>query len=314
MRSVRMRTVFSTVASAAICVSVLAIPAQAQPDPYQIFANARQYWMQQRYPAQLQYRIAVDITEGGKKRVEHYDSTYDAVNDVVDVDPTSDYEHDHPVKPTGMNFGILGVRLNKPLPTADFLGVPKLRPNYSFGMAPFVPAPSPTPFNSMALVDEIRKEFHDPNPHEPKPSPSPSLPEIATVFAQNRQYTIALLGTDTIDGHGCYHLGLKPVKDPGRYRIREAWIDESTFAPWQLKDATNFVSGDATSVPWTIRFADIAGAHYISEEDADAPVATQGEIYTRAALRFESIVATTTPQRIELAGSSRETLEEPDSN
>ncbi len=270
--------------------------------------------MQQRYPQELQYQIAVAIVEGGKERVERYDASYDAVNNVVDVDPTSDYEREHPVKPSGINFGIL-VPMNKPLPNDDFLGVPKLRPNYAFGMAPFVPAPSPTPFNSMALVEEIRKEFHDPNPHKqrPSPSPSPSLPEIATVYAQNREYMITLLGTEAIDGHPCYHLGLKPVKDPGKYRIREAWIDQSTFAPWQLKDSTNFDSGDATSVPWTIRFADIAGAHYISEEDADAPLSTQGEIYTRAALRFESVVAASKPPRIELPGGSRMTLEEPES-
>ncbi len=294
---------------------MLAAPAPAQLDPYQIFANARQYWMQQRYPQQLQYQVAVDITEGGKERVEHYDASYDAVNNMIDVDPESDYERDHPVKPSGVNFGFFGVKVNKPLPTDDFLGVPKLRPNYSFGMAPFVPAPAPTPFNSMALVNEIRKEFHDPNPRKPKPPPSPaaSIPEIATVYAQNREYTITLLGTDTIDGHACYHLGLKPVKDPGRYRIREAWIDQTTFAPWRLKDSTNFVAGDATSVPWTIQFKDIAGAHYISEEDADAPVSSQGEIYTRTAVRFESVAAASKPPHIELPGGSRATLEEPES-
>lgn len=317
MDSVRMRKAFSSIVVAAIGASVLAAPARAQVDPYQIFANARQYWSQQRYPAELQYQIAIDIVEGGKERIERYDATYDAENNVADADPTSDYERDHPVKVSGVNLGMFGgaLHLNKPLPNDDFLGVPKLRPNYSFGMAPFVPAPSPTPFNSIALVQEIRKEFHDPNPrkHKPSPAPSSSLPEIATVYAQNREYTITLLGTETIDGHACYHLGLKPVKDPGRYRIREAWIDESTFAPWQLKDSTNFVAGAATSVPWTIRFADVDGAHYISEEDADAPVSDQGEIYTHAAVRFESVSASSKTPRIELAGGSTETLEEPDS-
>lgn len=308
-----MRKAFSIIAVAAMGASLLATPAHAQPDPYQIFANARAYWMQQRYPQELQYQVAVDIVEGAKERVEHYNASYDAVNNLIDMDPTSDYERDHPVKPSGVDIGILSLRLTKPLPTDDFLGVPKLRPNYSFGMAPFVPAPSPTPFNSAALVDEIRKQFHDPNPRKqrPSPSPSPGLPEIATVFAHNRDYSIALLGTDTIDGHDCYHLALKPLHDPGRYRIREAWIDESSFAPWQLKDSTNFISGPATMVPWTIRFADFAGAHYISEEKADAPIAAQGEIYTQAAIRFQSIVAAAKPQRIQLAGGSRETLDEP---
>lgn len=314
MDSVRMRKAFSTIALGAVTASALATPAHANLDPYQIFANARQYWLQQRYPAQLQYQIAVDIVEGGKERVEQYDASYDAVGNVVDVDPTSDYEREHPVKVSGINFGII-VPMNKPLPNDDFLGVPKLRPNYSFGMAPFVPAPSPTPFNSTALVNQIRKEFHDPNPRKQKPSPAPSasLPEIATVFAQNRTYAITLLGTETIDGHACYHLALKPLKDPGRYRIREAWIDESTFAPWQLKDSTNFVYGSATSVPWTIRFADVDGAHYVSDEKADAPISEQGEIYTQTEVRFKSIAVLSKAPRVELPGGSRDTLEEPDS-
>lgn len=314
MESVGIRKAFSVLAAAGVGASLLAIPAHAQPDPYQIFANARAYWMQQRYPQELQYQVAVDITEGGKERVEHYNASYDAVNNVVDTDPESDYEREHPVKPTGVNIGLFMIPLSKPLPTDDFLGIPKLRPNYSFGMAPFVPAPSPTPFNSTALVDEIRKEFHDPNPRKVKPSPSPSssLQEIATVYAQNREYSITLLGNDTIDGHACYHLGLKPLRDPGKNRIREAWIDQTTFAPWELKDSTNFITGPTTMVAWTIRFADIDGAHYISEETADVPLSMHGEIYTQAAIRFESVVAAVKPPRIELPDGSGEAIEEPE--
>jgi hypothetical protein len=161
-------------AFAALCA--LAAPrAIAAPDPYQIFGNARAYWHEQRYPMLLDYAIAVDVTEGGNERVEHYRSEYDAVQGVVSVDPMSDYQLAHPVVPKGIDLGILGFRLNKPLPAVDWLGVPHLAPTYSFGMAPFVPAPTPTPFNSAALVDEIRKEFHDPNPRAtPRPSPTPA--------------------------------------------------------------------------------------------------------------------------------------------
>ena len=314
MDSVRMRKAFSALAIAGLGASLFALPAHAQPDPYQIFANARAYWMQQRYPQELRYQVAVDVVEAGKERVEHYSASYDAVANIVDIDPRSDYEREHPVKPSGINIGILGLPIGKPLPTDDFLGVPKLRPTYSFGMAPFVPAPSPTPFNSMALVDQIRKEFHDPNPRkvQPSPSASPGLPEIATVYAQNREYAITLLDNETIDGHACYHLALKPLRDPGKYRIREAWIDEASFAPWQLKDSTNFISGPATMVPWTIRFADIDGEHYIKKETADAPMSVRGEIYTQAAIRFEQVASAAKLQRIDLGVDSGETIEEPE--
>lgn len=279
---------------ALVAAASLASPAHAAaPDPYMIFANARAYWHAQQYPDMLDYRVAVDVTEGGNERVEHYTAEYNAVTGEVRVDPVSDYQLAHPVVPKGINVGILAFLVNKPLPSVDFMGVPQLAPTYSFAMAPFLPAPTPTPFNSAALVDEIRKEFHDPNPRAtPTSSPTPNgLQEIATVYAHKRDYAITLLGTESIDGHACYHLGLTPTRDPGRYRIRQAWIDEQTFAPWQLEDALNFTNAPGTNVAWMIHFADIDAAHYVTEEDALAPMSTQGEIYTKAAVRFESIRA-----------------------
>ncbi|HUA09758.1 MAG TPA: hypothetical protein VMA98_10860 [Candidatus Acidoferrales bacterium] len=284
-----------SIAVLAVAAALLAAAprAVAAPDPYEIWGKARAYWLQQRYPALIDYKVAVEITEGGNQRVERYDSQYDAVDGTVNVDPVSDYQLAHPVRPTGIDVGLIVWR-NKPLPPVDWLGVPHLAPVYSFGMAPFVPAPTPTPFNSAALVAQIRSEFHDPNPRAtsaPSPSPASGLEEIATVYAHNRDYTIVLLGDETIDGHACYHLALTPTHDPGRFRIRDAWIDEQSFATWQLQEALNFRSGPGTAVGWMIHFADSGDGHYISEEDALAPMTSAGEIFTKAAVRFENVVA-----------------------
>lgn len=292
-----MRTAQGALLTLVAVVAVAAPRAAAAPDPYQIFGNARAYWHQQKYPALIDYEVAVDVVEGGNERVEHYASEYNAETNVVQVDPVSDYERAHPVYPKGINISII-VPLNKPLPPVDWLGVPYLAPTYSFGMAPFIPAPTPTPFNSAALVTEIRKEFHDPNPRatpSATPTPDAGLQEIATVYAHNRDYTITLLGTETIDGHPCYHLGLTPTRDPGQFRIRQAWIDEQTFATWQLQDALNFTSGPGTSVAWTIHFAQVDGAQYIREEDALGPMKRGGEIYTKASVWFENLLSANAP-------------------
>ncbi len=274
----------------AILAAALVAPS---PNPYDIFARARAYWLEQKYPTALGYDVAVTVTEGGSTRTERYASYFDAVNDRITVDPESDYERAHPVVPKGIDASILFVRLNKPLAPPDWLGVPRLAPTYSFGMAPFVPAPTPTPFNSAALVDEIRNEFHDPNPRA-TPTPQPSgLSEIATVVAHNHDYAITLLGTDVVDGHDCYHLGLQPERSPGVFRIRQAWIDETSFATWKLVNASNFRAGPGTDVAWTIHFADIGGAHYISEEDAGAAMDFNGLLFSNASFRFENIAAAT---------------------
>ena len=290
----KMKNALCVLFAAAALVAIATPHAHAAPDPYQIFGNARAYWQQQRYPQLLSYNVAVDVVEGGNERVERYTSEYNAVTNVVKVDPISDYERAHPVHPKGINLNIMGaIALNKPMPHVDFLGVPSLAPTYSFGMAPFVPAPTPTPFNSAALVNEIRAEFHDPNPRAtPSATATPNgLEEIATVYAHNRDYTITLIGNDTIDGHACYHLSLTPTRDPGHFRIRQAWIDEQTFATWQLQDALNFASGPGTNVSWTIHFTQINGAQYVREEDSLAPMKAGAEIYTNASVRFENLVA-----------------------
>jgi hypothetical protein len=293
-------------------LALAAALAAPSPDPYDVFARARAYWLTQTYPTRLEYDVAVAVTEGGNSRVERYADDFDAVNDVLTVDPVSDYERAHPTVPSGINVGLLGLRLGKPLPPADWLGIPRLAPNYSFGMAPFVPAPAPTPFNSSALVDEIRKEFHDPNPRiTPSPTPAPGLSEIVTVVAHNRDYTITMLGTETIDGHSCYHLSLLPQREPHKFRIRQAWIDESTFATWRLVDAGNFAAGAVTTVPWTIRFADVAGAHYISEEDAGAALAKDGEVFSNVAFRFENVHSVTESSLEGILGEHGAMVEEP---
>jgi len=258
--------------------------------PYAIYESAQIYWLTQRYPQGLAYSVAVSVVEGGKLKTERYATSYDAVTNVVFVDPVSDYEVAHPVKPTGLNIGLLFWQMNKPLPPVDFIGVPRLRPNYAFGMAPFVPAPTPTPFDSAALVTEIRKERNDPNPRvTPTPAPPVDPRVITTVIANNRPYIITLVGDETIDDHLCYHLDLKPTRNPGKYRIREAWIDETTYAPWKLNLASNFVWGPATHVGWSVYFGDIDGAHYVTREVASAPISHAGEIFSDVVLSFENL-------------------------
>ncbi|HEY3674812.1 MAG TPA: hypothetical protein VGK84_02355 [Candidatus Tumulicola sp.] len=259
-------------------------------DPYAIYAQAQAYWLAQRYPQQLQYRVVVRILEAGKERVERYESRYDASSDAIDVNPVSDYERDNPVRPSGLNIGILGYRIGKPLPQVDFLGVPVLAPTYTFGMASFVPAPEPTPFNSEALVNEIRREYNDPNPRvTPTPTPPAEPPVIAVVVAAHRNYAITFAGAETIAGHPCYHLRLRAVRDPGKYRLRDLWIDQGTTATWRLAVGSNFLTGPGTKIPWTVDFVEINGVQYIDQETAAVPMSVAGEIYTQTVVGFENV-------------------------
>lgn len=271
--------------------------AQSLADPYQIFARARAFWLQQHYPPLLEYTVAVSVLEGGTIKTERYWSAYDSVSQQVAVDPISDFEKLHPTYAAGglnLNIPLLAPLLSKPQPPTDYLGVPILAPNYSFGMAD-IPAtnPSGSPGPS-ELVNEVRAEFHDPNPRAPEPEPStaPSaLPIIERETIYNRVYRVTLAGVGMIEGVPAYHLRLQALRDPGRYRLQELWVDTRNLAPIELIERINFVDGPGTGVPWRVRFTLVAGALYIYDERALRPMSYEGLVYREASVGFENIRA-----------------------
>ena len=227
-------------------------------DPYQIFGMARARWEAQHYPERIAYTVAVQVVENGNRKTQRYDAGYDAAQDLLLVDPISDREKAHPYHPPGgfgVNVALVGQ--GRPNPDVDFFGVPFLAPNYSFGIGVTPRGSAAPPPDPMELVRQIRAELHDPMPRSrniPAPAASPSLKEIAVVSTRSRTYDISLAGIDLIDGLPAYHLVLHPVRDPGRYRLRDLWVDTETFVPVKLVEGLNFVTGPGTTVPWSVRF------------------------------------------------------------
>jgi hypothetical protein len=271
--------------------------AQTLADPYQIFARARAYWLEQHYPPLLEYTVAVTVLEGGLLKTQRYWSAYDSASGQVAVDPISDYERAHPVYPEGglnLHFQVPLVQkaLGRSQPPVDYLGVPVLAPNYTFGMAEIPPTNGAPGQDPQELVREVRSEFHDPGPtdrpDEPKPTGStPPIIERETVY--QRDYRVTLQGIESIYGVSAYHLRLQALRDPGRYRLEHLWIDTRNFAPIQLIEGLNFVDGPGTGVPWRVRFTKIAGALYVYDETALRPMHYDGLVYPEASLAFENV-------------------------
>jgi hypothetical protein len=278
-----------------VIAAFLAAALSAAPpstDPYEIFAQARRYWESQRYPGLLQYTVVVRVHEGGKDRVQHFHSGYDSYGGSIVFNPVSDEELAHPYYPKGINVGIFFWRVTKPEAPVDLLGAPDLAPNYGFGIAPTPLTPVPQPLTSAEIVRQVRDEFHDPDPRvtaSPTPEPTPGLREIATVYAKNRAYDVSLVGTDDIDGSPAYHLSLHPLREPHRYRLRDLWVDATTYAPRKLIEALNFANGPGTNVPWSVTFTNQDGALYIDKETALAPIQYRGLIYTQASVSIEDL-------------------------
>lgn len=277
--------------SAIVLGALTSTPAESNAG-YEIFAKTRIYWEAQRYPAKLEYDVAVTVVENGKPKIERYRSGYDAVNGIVRSDPVSDYERAYPYHPPG-GFSFNVPFLTKPVGSSnvDYFGVPMLAPNYSFGIG-ITPRGSSQSPSDADIVAAVRKQFHDPIPRNratPTPQITPGLREIAIVEAKSRAYSISLAGIEFVNDLPAYHLQLRPLRDPERFRLRELWVNARTFAPLRLIEALNFVTGPGTTVPWSVSFSQIGGATYVASETALGATQNGHHHYDAVTVAFENV-------------------------
>lgn len=286
-----------SLALAGACVVGAGASAQtALTDPYAIFAAARTHWETARYPTQVAYTVTVTVRHKGVASEAHYHSYYDSVENRVDVNALSDEEIARPYTPHGISVFLqpFGARipLSSPEHTFDYLGVPVLAPNYSFGIA--ASAAHAPDANNAELVTEIRREFCDPAPPRNGTADS-GLKTIAAIEIVRRAYVIVLHGITQVNGHADYDLGLLPIAAPERYRLREIWIDARTFATDRLVSQGNFTHGGMTSVKWMVDFREINGAPYLASETTTQSFRLGRRSYDSATIAFSDITAKRAP-------------------
>ncbi len=232
---------------------------------------------------------------GGATAQAHYHVAYDSATDRVYANAASDEEIAHPYTPHGINtyLNLFGgsIPLSAPQRTFDYLGVPELAPNYSFGVAPYA-AQSAQTDDGMRLVAQIRREFGDSPARVPAPrAENSTLKTIAAVEVVRRRYVITFDGMNDIAGHADYHLSLKPVANPNRYRLRELWVNYGTFATDRLVTQGNFTAPQLSGVKWTVDFTQIDGAAYIASERAQTGFVLDRRAYDQASIAFTDIKA-----------------------
>jgi hypothetical protein len=273
-------------------VALLAIVAMGAPespvnptDPYQIYDLARNAWAKQTYPAPLQYRITVRVSEGSKSEQERYEAEVAQDGDIRESG-ISDEEAADPHDATGINTRVtvtFNWEQNLHGPTVkydkktgrdegspDYLGVPLITPTYDFGLGA-------RPAVSSALP-------------APSPGQTGALATIATVEAQNRAYDVALIGREPVGPFDAYHLQLTPRRDPQKYRLRELWIDAYTFAVLKLVVQGNFINAPMSTVPWLVTFQNVGGLTYIDTESVQGPLVFKHDrTFTNASISFDRI-------------------------
>ena len=120
-----------------------------------------------------------------------------------------------------------------------------------------------------------------PEPGASVPPPPPNLaPDpigtIATVSAVDRAYAIALAGLETIGTRRCWHLRLRPLRDPDWYPLRELWIDTTSYEVVRLIYAWPFNTTTA-SITYDFAPAGAQGIWSIVHIDAQAGAQRVGD-------------------------------------
>jgi hypothetical protein len=109
------------------------------------------------------------------------------------------------------------------------------------------------------------------------------------VVTLNRRYDVRLIERTSLDGADAYHLGLEPLVNPARDRLRELWIDASTYGVLQARVLGNFTDRPETTVPWLIRFTTIDGATYVASETSEKPMPHRPMTFDAVTIAFDRI-------------------------
>jgi len=249
---------------------VTATPApSASPDPQAeaIFARARAALLARVYPSEMTYRVRVSGLQGTTWAVRTYKTYERWPSGRLHAPTISDEETEDPSKPKGSNIGIFAFNVGGTGESLkDVVGTPLLGVTYAFGL---VPPPHDVPLPGDA------------------PTPAPGAPRtIGGVTSLARTYDVHLAGEETIGGNACWHLTLKPLGNPGTYRVRDLYVEESNDQIVRLKTDGNFTIKPTGSGIWTVDYTEVDGSWYISDEVSSGAVSGDSGSFDKLDVKF----------------------------
>jgi hypothetical protein len=237
-----------------------------------IFARTRVAFAARAYPSTIKYGIRISGLRNGAWTGRTYDAFEHWPEGTVVARSISEEEAANPYKPPFFakailqNFGPPAAQNGGPQ-GPHILGYPKLAVSYAFGLTPrttFETAPDAT---------------------------GPGLRTIGSVRAVSRTYDVRLAGEESVDGSACWHLTLRPVGNPGTYRVRDLWVDEQSYQTRKLVTDGNFTRKETGSGLWTVTYAQSGDAWYLASEISQAPFSDETGRYDQIAVQFIGVTA-----------------------
>jgi hypothetical protein len=285
-----------------VIASVLALLLDASPAPASpsaanadaLFAASRRARSESGYAHYAVYATVVRYRRGTRDAVSTWDTVEDLRRRLVHAHGLAREEAAHPHVPHGINVGIgtgpsgllppgvmppLGKTINPERPDDPF-GQLTLAVDQDFGLALDAP-----PIGVSADMSEVASSVA-------------TLPRIGRTGTVARTYEITDLGDVTENGVALHHLGLRPLRDPRRFRLRELWTDAKTALPVRAIVAGIGNHGPLDAVRWRVDFAQMQGGTYVVRETALEPLDTSEGRIDGVTITFEELRPTNrlTPQ------------------
>jgi hypothetical protein len=249
-------------------------PSASPPDPRAeaLFAAARTARTQSAYAHYSVYATVVRFHRNGRPVSSTWDTTEDMRRRLVHSHALSREEGAHPHVPHGINIG-MGTGPSGILPPGvlppkgqivshepgdDPIGEVTFAVDQDFGLALNAPQ-----IGATANMSEVSVTVT-------------TLPQIGRTGTIARTYDVTDLGDVTENDVVLHHLGLRALRDPRRYRLRELWTDAKTSLPVRAVVAGIGNHGPLQSVSWRIEFTQLQGGTYITRETALEPLDTDG--------------------------------------
>jgi len=256
MRAHRLGRLVAAVLATATSLGTAPAPAApaGAPDPNVIFDSARKAWSAGAYPRYAEYVAVVSFHNGARFVRRSWETTEDMRRGVIYSGAFSREEAAHPYTPHGINFGLFGFGPANAAQSDDPIGHVTFAIDQDYGLAASVRKLRPV--TASAAVDAQRS----------------ALPVIGRTGTVTRDYEVRLIETTT-DAQGPeYHLGLRPLRDLEHHRLRELWVDGTTWLPEEAVVDGIGSRPPLTKVQWRVEYRQAEGATYIARETALEPL------------------------------------------
>jgi hypothetical protein len=265
---------------AALAVGLLGV-GTVPADPSATFSAARDAWPVASYPRYATYATVITFRIGSQPIQRTWRTVEDLHRRVVHADAFSDEEAAHPYVPHGINVGLGGIT------STPSQGGSQLPPGIQQPDAKLPEGavmnndPSADPFGMLTFavnqdwgISRRAPQITTASDATDVGGPEPTLPRIGGTGTEAKIYNVTSLGTTTENGVALVHLGLQPLKDPKRYRLRELWLDPTTRFPVHAIVAGIANHDPLDTVRWRVDYKTIDGVPYIDKETALEPIST----------------------------------------